>query len=74
MCIVPAMTDEQALEFLADKLGSNKLVATELGVSQALLSMWKRRGISHECRPRVWAMVNDRGGNLSREWLMTRAA
>jgi len=25
-------------------------------------------------RPAIWAMVNDNGGNLSRDWLLEKAA
>jgi hypothetical protein len=35
---------------------------------------WYERGISANKRPAVWAMVNDHGGNLTRDWLMARAA
>ena len=68
------MTDSEALDFLATKLGNPKGVADALQVSQQRLTNWRERGISAVKRPAVWAMVNDHGGNLSREWLMQRAA
>lgn len=39
-----------------------------------LLDLWDERGISARKRPVIWAMVNDHGGNLSRDWLLSRAA
>lgn len=68
------MTDQEALDFLADKLTKKAAVAGALGVSEQRLNNWYDRGISAAMRPKVWAMVNDRGGNLSRDWLMERAA
>lgn len=69
------MTDSEALDFLASKLGNPKGVADALNVSQQRLNNWRDRGISAIKRPEVWAMVNDHGGNLSRDWLIaTRAA
>jgi len=68
------MTDSEALDFLASKIGNPKGVADALQVSQQRLTNWRERGISAVKRPAVWAMVNDHGGNLSRDWLMARAA
>lgn len=68
------MTDGEALDFLAEKLASKVAVATALNVSPQRLVNWYERGISAGKRPAVWAMVNDHGGNLSRDWLMARAA
>jgi hypothetical protein len=68
------MDDKQALDSLAEKLGSAVALAAALGVSAQRLNNWRTRGISAEMRPVVWAMVNDHGGNLSREWLMRRPA
>ena len=68
------MTDNEALDFLKDKLDSKASVAVALGVSPQRLSNWYERGISAEMRPAVWAMVNDHGGHLSRDWLLARAA
>ncbi|MFP5204061.1 MAG: hypothetical protein ACLGSH_01755 [Acidobacteriota bacterium] len=68
------MDDRQALDFLALKIGKKADVAAALNVSAQRLSNWYDRGISAEMRPAVWAMVNDHGGNLSRDWLMERAA
>ena len=68
------MTDREALDFLASRLGNTKGVADALNVTQQRLTNWRDRGISATKRPAVWAMVNDHGGNLSREWLMQRAA
>jgi len=66
--------DKEALDFLAWKLGRAVGVAAAFGISAQRLSNWRTRGISAEMRPVVWAMVNDRGGNLSREWLIRRPA
>lgn len=68
------MTDSEALDFLASKLGNPKGVADALQVSQQRLNNWRDRGISAIKRPEVWAMVNDHGGNLSREWLIQARA
>ncbi len=67
------MTDNEALDFLAGKLTDKACVATALGVSAQRLNNWYERGISAAKRPAVWAMVNDHGGNLSRDWLLDRA-
>jgi hypothetical protein len=45
-----------------------------LNASPQRLMNWYERGISANKRPAVWAMVNDHGGNLTRDWLMARAA
>lgn len=63
------MTDEEALEFLAQKLGTKAAVADALRVTPQVVNNWRERGISATHRPLVWAMVNDRSGNLPREWL-----
>lgn len=68
------MTDREALNFLADRLESKAAVATALGVSQQRLSNWYERGIAAPMRGRIWAMVNDHGGHLSREWLLVDAS
>jgi hypothetical protein len=68
------MNDKDALDFLGEKLGNAKGLAAALNISEQRLTNWRRRGISAEMRPLVWAMVNDRGGNLSREWLIDKAA
>lgn len=68
------MTDEEALNFLASRLDGKASVASALSVSPQRLSNWYERGISASKRPAVWAMVNDHGGNLSRDWLLERAA
>lgn len=68
------MTDREALDFLADKMGGKAAVAAMLGVTPQRLSNWYERGISASQRPKVWGSVNDHGGHLSREWLMERAA
>lgn len=69
------MTDPEALGFLVEKLGSKTALATALGVSVQRLSNWyELRPISSRMRAKVWAMVNDHGGNLSRDWLLERAA
>lgn len=66
------MNDSEALNFLADKMKGKVAVADALGVTAQRLSNWYGRGISAEKRPAVWAMVNDHGGNLSRDWLLER--
>lgn len=68
------MTDKEAIAFLADKLGKPAAVADALGVSAQVVHNWTKRGISAAKRPVIWSMVNDRGGNLPREWLIERAA
>lgn len=68
------MTDPEALGFLVEKLGSKIALANALGVSAQRLSNWYERPISSRMRAKVWAMVNDHGGNLSRDWLLERAA
>lgn len=69
------MNDAEALDFLASKLSDKAAVANALGISAQRLNNWydKDRGISAAMRPAVWAMVNDHGGNLSRDWLFERA-
>ena len=74
MFSISVMTDSEALDFLASKLGTPKSVADALNVTQQRLTNWRDRGISAVKRPAVWAMVNDHGGNLSRDWLMERTA
>lgn len=67
------MTDREALEFLAGKLGGKVAVAEALNVSPQRLNNWiDHRPISAAMRPVVWAKVNDHGGNLSRDWLLDR--
>lgn len=74
MFILSDMTDLEALDFLIPKFGRQKLLAEALGVSPQVLHNWRaRERISPEKRPSVWAMVNDHGGHLSREWLMSKA-
>ena len=69
------MTDQEALDFLARQLRSKSAVAAALNITPQRLTNWRDRGISAIKRPEVWAMVNDHGGNLSRDWLIvTRAA
>lgn len=74
--MVVGMKDAEALDYLVGKIGNKVKVAAALGVSAQQLSNWydADRGISAVMRPAVWAMVNDHGGHLSREWLMQRAA
>lgn len=70
------MNDRDAIAFLAGKLGTSTAVARSLNVTPQTLNNWlnEGRGISHAKRPAVWALVNDHGGNLPRDWLMARAA
>jgi hypothetical protein len=68
------MTDIEALDFLASKLGGKSGVAAALEATPQRVTNWYERGISANMRPAVWAMVNDHGGNLTRDWLMPRAA
>lgn len=69
------MTDQEALDFLVSKLASKRNLADALKVTAQQLNNWydAERGISAVKRPLVWAMVNDHGGNLSRDWLLERA-
>ncbi len=73
--MIAAMTDKEAIEFLEGKLGKPSVLAVALGVKPQRLSNWKdeQRGISAGMRPAIWAMVNDHGGNLPREWLLQRS-
>ena len=73
-CTVAIMTDQEAIDFLARQLRSKSAVAAALNITQQRLTNWRERGISAVKRPEVWAMVNDHGGNLSRDWLMTERA
>jgi len=66
------MTDVEALDFLAEKLGNNIALAAALSVQAGAVTNWRARGISADKRPEVWMMVNDHGGNLPREWLKKR--
>jgi hypothetical protein len=71
------MNDTDALDFLAGKLGGPTGVAAALSTAQRRVTVqrvhnWRKRGISSEMRPVVWAMVNDHGGHLSRDWLMPK--
>ncbi len=68
------MTDTEALDFLVNKLQHKAALADALGVKPQRLSNWYERGISSRMRGKVWAMVNDHGGDLSRDWLLERAA
>jgi len=68
------MKDSEALDFLAGKLNGKAAAADALGATPQQFTNWYARGISANKRPAVWAMVNDHGGNLSRDWLMARAA
>lgn len=68
------MTDGEALDFLAQKFLNKAAVASALHVSDQRLNNWYERGISAAMRPAVWAMVNDHGGNLPRDWLLQRSA
>ena len=64
------MTDREALDFLVAKMGNMTAAAGALDVSAQRFNNWYDRGISAAKRPAVWAMVNDHGGHLSREWLL----
>ena len=75
------MTDQEAVDFVAAKLGGGpdahgrfKALADALGVSPQAVNNWRdpARGISAAKRPMLWAMINDHGGNLPREWLLGR--
>ena len=69
------MKDTEDLDFLVEKFKTATAVADALRVTDQTFSNWRaRQQISASKRPAVWALVNDRGGNLSREWLMERAA
>jgi hypothetical protein len=70
------MTDNDAIDFLVGKFGSKKAVAAAIGVTPAVLNNWtmEERGIAYSRRGAVWALVNDHGGNLPRDWLLERSA
>lgn len=68
------MTDQEALDHLRGKLGSDAELARVLGVKPQVIWNWRdREKISAEMRPAVWAKVNDHGGNLPLDWLLDRA-
>lgn len=73
-CTLAIMTDQEALDFLARQLRSKSAVAAALKITPQRLTNWRDRGISAIKRPEVWAMVNDHGGNLSRDWLIVSRA
>lgn len=70
------MTDAQLIDWLAERLGSQVKLAEAVGVEPKALSAWKHpdRRIAADMRPKVWAMANDHGANLPREWLFDKAA
>lgn len=68
------MKDVAVLQFLAKRFDTRTEFAGALGVSLSTLSNWEDRGISAPLRPKVWAMANDHGANLPREWLFSKAA
>lgn len=68
------MTDLDLIDWFAEKLGSQVAFAKALGVEPRTVWNWKTRGISSDMRPKVWAMANDHGANLPREWLFGRNA
>lgn len=69
------MTDDEALDFLGSKMDGDANLARALGIRPQVLGMWRvRHRISATQRPKIWAMINDRGAHLPREWLMERAA
>ena len=68
------MTDAEALDFLAERMKHKSDLAAALRVSPQRLNNWYERGISATKRSAVWAMVNDHGGHLSRDWLLERAS
>lgn len=74
MGIMGSMTDREAVDFLAEKIGSYAVLARVLRMSPQAINNWRDRGISSKKRPAVWAMINDHGGHLSRDWLFERAA
>jgi hypothetical protein len=67
------MKDKKAIDFLVSKIGSHKAVADALDITPQVLTNWRTRGISHAQRAKVWAMINDNGRHLPREWLMERS-
>lgn len=70
------MPDAEVLDFLVSKLETKAAVARAVGVTPQAFQNWydPSRGISPVYRPKVWAMANDHGANLAREWLFARAA
>lgn len=70
------MTDREALDFLAYKMGLRfSRVAEALGVSPQVVGNWrKRERISPDKRPAVWKLANTHGAGLPVDWLMERAA
>lgn len=70
------MKDAALIEWLAEKLGSQVELAKAVGVEPKALSAWKQpdRGIAADMRPKLWAIANDHGANLPREWLFEKAA
>lgn len=83
MDIILGMTDQEAVDFVAAKIGGGptahgrfKALADALSVSPQAVNNWRdpSRGISAAQRPVIWAMVNDHGGHLPREWLFRSEA
>lgn len=61
-------------QFIED-LGDTGAVATELGIGDSVVSMWKQRGISWRWRPAVATLAERRGVTLPAGFLdPTRAA
>lgn len=69
-------TDAEVLDYLAGRLETKVAVARELGVTPQAFQNWydPSRGISPAYRAHVWALANDHGANLPREWLFAKAA
>ena len=68
------MKDAAVIKFIAKRFETRTALAAAIGVSLSTLSNWEDRGISAPLRPKVWAMANDHGANLPREWLFDKAA
>lgn len=71
-----AMKDAAVLDFLVERFATKAKLAEAIGVTPQALQNWydADRGVSPRMRPKVWAMANDHGANLPREWLFDRAA
>lgn len=68
------MTDSEALDFLAGKLGGKAKIAITLKVKPQAVTNWYARGISQKRRAAIWMMIKNHGRSLPADWLLKGAA
>ena len=66
------MKDADAIDFLADKLKKQALVAIALGVSEQTIHNWKKRRIPAWARTAVAGLIVNHGGALPAGWVIPR--